>query len=62
MKKNILLLLLLALSDLVFGQGLYMYGTAFVPSRTMADSLNHESVRNLYPFTQPIQPFQSIQP
>ncbi|TSA37791.1 MAG: hypothetical protein D4R64_04790 [Porphyromonadaceae bacterium] len=39
-----------------------MYGTAFVPARMAADSLNHESLRNLYPFTQHIQPFRPIQP
>ncbi len=59
MKKNILLLFLLALSGLAFGQDLrhyqYMYVATLASSDTSADSLNHESVRNLYPFTQPLQ-------
>lgn len=66
MKRHYTLFIFLLIAGLAIGQDLrqyeYRYGTAFVPSHTKADSLNHSSVRNLYPFTRPIQPLRTFQP
>lgn len=72
MKRNIILFLLLVISEVVFGQGLNMYSAAPEASgkngRTpgsepvVIDSLNHGSLRNLYPFTLPAHQLQPLQP
>lgn len=72
MNRSILLLFSLAFSGLGFGQGLYMYETAcYLPdfqirdslSRPIdADSFNHCSLRNLYPFNKTMHQIEPRKP
>ena len=66
MKRHFILLFFLLIAGIAIGQDLRQYefldGRIRGSSPTNIDSLNHSSVRNLYPFTQPIQPLRSFQP
>lgn len=64
MKHKFAIILFLLISGYAPGQDLRQYEFLQEITRvnylTPADSLNHESVRNLYPFIQPFQPVQSF--
>jgi len=57
MKNSFLLLVTLSLSGFLSAQDLrqydYLYGSVLKPAAMQSDTLNHASLRNMYPFTRP---------